>query len=161
MFRPRSRLHSAAIKPLRMPENQAIRTLSLFGILLSSVALYWPPLRAVVSLALHDDRYFQIAVAPFLCLFLIYWERARIFSKARFSPGAGVPLLFLSVLLCFALIHRWSRNNEPAGLLLAVFAIILVWMAAFIVCYGTRSFKIALFPLCCLFFMIPAPTKVM
>jgi exosortase len=140
-----------------MRENQTIPTLSLLGILLSTVTLFWPPLVAVVRLAVHDDRYFQILAAPLLCLFLIYWERTRIFSNARFSPRAGVPLVSLAMLLCFAVVRRPSASNERAGLLLAIFAIIFVWMAAFILCYGTESFKMAFFPLCCLFLMIPAP----
>jgi exosortase len=142
-----------------MRENQTIPTLSLLGILLSTVTLFWPPLVAVVRLAVHDDRYFQILAAPLLCVFLIYWERTKIFSESRFSPRAGVPLLSLAMLLCFAVVGRPSPSNEQAGLVLAVFAIILAWMAAFILCYGAQSFKTALFPLCCLFLMIPAPLE--
>jgi exosortase len=141
--------------------NRTKRNLSTFGILLATLILFSSPLRAAVSLSFHDDRYFQIIVAPFLCMFLIYWERAEIFSKARFSPRAGIPLLSLAALLCLAFVHRLSLNNQSTNLPLAVLAIILVWMAAFILCYGTRSFKIALFPLCCLFLMVPVPPAFM
>lgn len=142
-------------------ENWTLRNLSIVGILLSTVTLFWSTLTTVVSLSFQDDRYFQIAAAPLLCVFLIYWARNEIFSKAQFSPRAGIPLLSLALLLCFAPLHRLSPSNKRAGLLLAVFAIILVWMAAFILCYGTRSFKIAFFPLCCLFLMIPVPPGLM
>jgi exosortase len=126
--------------------------LSCVGILLSTVALFWRPLQAAAALSSHDDRYIEVLVAPVLCLFLIGWERTRIFPDARFSPRAGVPLLSLGVLLYLVFVH------ENAGLELVMLAIVLVWVAVFILCYGMRSFKAALFPLSCLFLVIPAPT---
>jgi exosortase len=139
-------------------ENWKLANLLNFGILLSTVTLFWPPLKAVAGLSFHDDRHIEIVVAPLLCVVLVYWERTRIFSNARFSPRAGIPLLSLAIVLCSALIYSPSTGNESTRLRLVIFAILLVWMASFILCYGTRSFKIALFPLCCLFMMIPAPS---
>jgi exosortase len=127
------------------------------GILFSTVALFWRPLKAVAGLSWNDDRYIEVLVAPILCVLLICWERTRIFSNARFSPRWGIPSLSL-VVLCLTLVYGTSAHDEYARLELIIFAVVLVWMAAFILCYGARSFRIALFPLCCLFLMIPAPT---
>ena len=115
----------------------------------------------MLSLSFQDDRYLQISAAPLLCLFLIYWERTAIFSQARFSPRAGVPLLSVAMLLGLALIHGSRPLMKAPACLSVVFAVVLVWMAAFILSYGPRSFKNALFPLCCLFLMIPAPPALM
>jgi exosortase len=131
------------------------------AILLSTLALFWSSLAAVVSLSVRDDRYFQIVVGPILCLFLIYRERARIFSEARFSPRLGIPLLLLAVLLGLVLSLQPRGADDNRSLVPVVFAVVLVWMSAFILCYGTRSFRAALFPLCCLLMMIPVPPALM
>jgi exosortase len=55
-----------------------------------------------------------------------------------------------------ALTSSPSARGEGARQPLVIFAIVLVWMASFILCYGIQSFRIALVPLCCLLLMIPA-----
>ncbi|MGA2716525.1 MAG: exosortase/archaeosortase family protein [Bryobacteraceae bacterium] len=137
--------------------NGTFRTWSVLGILLLTTILFWLPLKAVLSLSFQDDRYLPIAVAPFMCLFLLYWERRVIFPQARFSPRAGLPLLSVAMLLGLVLRHWQPPANEGAGLIPVMCAVILVWMAAFFLCYGPRSFKKALFALCCLLLMIPVP----
>jgi len=139
-------------------ENRQMPDLLNVGILLSTAALFQGHLKAAAGLAFHDDRYIEIAVAPILCVLLLCWERVRIFEKARFSPRSGVPLLALAMLLCLTVMRGAAGTDEGARLSLAMFAIVLVWMAAFILCYGVRSFQIAMIPLCCLFLMVPAPS---
>ena len=152
-------LKSLTLEPTRQIWN--LRSLSVFGILLLTAILFQAPLKAVVSLSFQDDRYLQIAVAPLMCLFLMYWERTVIFSQARFSPRAGIPLLSVAMLLWLAVTHWQSPIHEAAGMDPIVFAIVLVWMAAFVLIYGIRSFREALFALCCLFLMIPIPPPLM
>ena len=127
-------------------------------ILLSTLPLFGSPLKAVASLSVQDDRYVEIIMAPLLCAFLLYTERDKIFPIARFSPGLGFPLLLLAI-LSYLIVHHLVRGDERSSLPPITCAVVLVWMASFILCYGTRSFKTALFPLCCLFLMIPvSPT---
>lgn len=134
-----------------------LRNSAVFGILLLTAILFRAPLKAVLSLSLQDDRYLQSAVAPLMCLFLMYWERKVIFPQARFSPRAGPPLLSVAMVLGLALEHWQLPANEGVGLIPVMCAVILVWMAAFFLCYGRRSFNKALFALCCLLLMIPIP----
>jgi len=132
--------------------------LLIFAILLSTLALFWSPLAAVASLSVQDDRNIEIVLGPVLCLFLLYRERAKIFSIARFSPGFGIPPLLLAVLLSLVLLRYPASGDRSRSLPAAILAVILVWTAAFVLCYGTRSFMAALFPFCCLFLMVPVPT---
>ena len=150
---------SLTLEPTRQIWN--LRNLSVFGILLLTAILFQAPLKAVLSLSFQDDRYLQIAVAPLMCLFLMYWERTMIFPQARFSPRAGIPVLSIAMLLCLMVIHREQPIHEATGMAPIVFAIVLVWMAAFVLFYGIRSFRKALFALCCLFLMIPVPPALM
>jgi exosortase len=138
-------------------ENRIMPSSLNVGVLISTVMLFWQPLKAVARLSLHDDRYIEVLVAPILCALLIFWDRTRIFSNARYSPRLGIPLLLLGVLLCLTLVHGPSAHDEYARLELVIFAIVFTWVAAFVLCFGTRSFKIAVIPLCCLFLMTPAP----
>ncbi len=129
----------------------------IFAILLSTLALFWSPLAALASLSVQDDRNIEVVLGPILCLFLIYRERAKIFSEARFSPRLGIPPLSLAMLFGLVLLRYPASGDKSRSLLAAIFAVVLVWMAAFVLCYGIRSFKAALFPLCCLFLTIPVP----
>ena len=138
-----------------------LRDFSGFGILLLTAMLFRSPLKAILSLSFQDDRYLQIAVAPFMCLFLMYWERTVIFPQARFSPRAGVPLLSVAMLLCLMLMRRQPPIHDAAKMAPIVFPIVLCWMAAFLLCYGIRSFRKAIFALSCLFLMIPVPPELM
>ena len=136
--------------------SQAARSFWIFAICLSSLLVFWPSLKTAISLALRDDRYLQIVLAPLACSFLIFRQRREIFSQARYSPHAGIPLLSLAMLLGIVSVYR-DPGSESASLLVAILAIILVWMAAFFLCYGARTFRAALYPLCCMFLMIPLP----
>jgi exosortase len=133
-----------------------LRQVSIFIVVwISTVVLFWTPLSALVNLSFRDDRYVQIVVSPLLCLFLIFWERTRIFAPARYSASLGIPLL-LSALLMGLLLQRRS-TGETSGLAPMAAAIVMVWITAFILSFGVESFKAALFPLCCLFLTVPPP----
>jgi exosortase len=61
------------------------------------------------------------------------------------------------MLVGLVLLRHPASSDKSRSLVAVLFAVILVWMAAFVLCYGARSFKAALFPFCCLFLMIPIP----
>jgi len=58
------------------------------------------------------------------------------------------------MLLAIVSVYR-DPASESTGLLLAIFAIVLVLMAAFVLCCGVQSFRAGIYPLCCMFLMIP------
>src|SRR5580704_1260008 len=128
------------------------RHLLMFAIFLATLLLFWPSLIAAINLALHDDRYLQIVLAPLVCLFLIFRARGEVFSQARYSPRAGIPLLSFAILIAGISVYY-----SESSLLLVIAAIILAWIAAFVLCYGVASFRAVLYPSCCLFLMIPLP----
>ncbi len=139
------------------------RRLATFSVLCGlTTILFWAPLKAAIELSLRDDRYVQILVAPFLCLFLIFWERDRVFfPDTAYSPRYGILLLLPVLLVYMVFLHRPPLGNPRTNLCIGVFGAILAWMVVFILCYGIRSFRAALFPLCCLFLMIPPAAELM
>jgi len=68
----------------------------------------------------------------------------------------GIPAIAAGLLLG-ALGNQWSLDQNDR-LSLMVSALLLVWIAAFILCFGIPSLQAALFPLLFLLLMIPIPT---
>ena len=135
--------------------------LPLTGILILTAALFRTQLATVLGLSWKDDRYLQIALAPFLCLFLLYRERAAILPHARFSPRVGLVLISTAMLFGLAVAYSNWPVDEGTRLALVLLAVVLVWISAFILCYGPQSFRRASFALACLFLMIPVSPAVM
>jgi exosortase len=130
------------------------------GLVLATVILFWSPVRAAVALGMDDYRYPEITAAPFLCGFLFYLDRKRIFSQVRYSPKIGLSLFGLATLVCFGL-ARWTSGWDPITRLFPLtLALIGAWLAAFISGYGLSSFQRALYPLGCLSLAAPLPPTV-
>ena len=144
-----------------MLTNTTARHLAIFSLFATVLIVCWPPVRTVLGLGLHDDRYVQTIAAPFLFSLLMYWERNRIFPMAAWSVSIGLPLLSLALAMYFVFLRRESYGEGDPYLMLTVLAVILVWIAMFILCFGVRSFRAALFPFLCLLLMIPVPVLVM
>jgi len=119
---------------------------------LLSLIVFWRPLSALVSLSVNDYRYSHLVLIPFISAGLMYWKRKRIFLGERWCPGVGAPLVLVgAALYC---VGRWSLNS----LGLETLAIIVIWTAAFVWCYGLQPSRAALFPLLFLLLFVPVPS---
>jgi exosortase len=128
----------------------------LFSIV--SLLFFGRHLIALVRLSSRDDRYSHILLIPIMSACLIYLGRRRIFTSPRYALVKSAPFLAAGVVLfCFAEM-RLSALNSIDHLSVVVRAILLVWIAGFVFCYGTQVFRAALFPLLFLLLMIPVPT---
>jgi exosortase len=132
------------------------QNLALIGICLFTMLVFWPSVRVLVSLSLNDQRYWHLVFAPLFCILLIQWRRSRILANACFAPRLGAPMLGASALIGVILQLR-PHSNTPEGLLLITLMLMLCWMAAFLLCYGAQSFRLAIYPLACLFLAVPVP----
>ena len=111
-----------------------------------------------LQLSINDDRYIQIVAAPVICLFFLYCDRQNIFSRSRLNLMFGIPLLVAAVVLCtaVAVFHPgWDRITELA---FVNGALVTLLAAAFLLCFGTRSFRAAIYPMGCLWLAIPLPS---
>jgi exosortase len=124
---------------------------------LASVAPFWIPFHQWLSLSLSDQRYSHLILIPAISAFFLYLERRKIFSPMAFRPGVGLLFLAASVAI-YALLALRVVQPSPNYLLSAVMlSIVLVWVAAFAVCYGVHTFRAALFPLLLLLLIVPVP----
>jgi exosortase len=134
---------------------------ALFGLLFAtSLLVWWRPLSLTFELAIHSDQYTHILlILPVsLALILLSWNA----KQDRGNPGFGIG----SVLMAGALLISWMAarqlSNSPNLALAAVmFGLVLCWMGAFVLCFGIRTLRKYVFPLCLLFWLIPLPAAVL
>ncbi len=128
----------------------------LFSVL--SSVLFWRPLGALVGLSLRDARYSHVLLIPLISASLIHLQHRRIFANRGYCFSKAVSLWVLAIALFYLAQTRFSALNVNDRLSPIVLAIVLAWIAGFLLCYGERAFLAALFPLLFLLLMIPIPT---
>lgn len=138
------------------PSSSSARHVSMAVVCVVALFALLPAARAAFQLALHDDRYLQVIVAPVACAFLLFWRRAQIFAEPRYSAKAGVPLLIVAALFGIFSQDR-DTQTSAAGLPVVVAALLGIWLGAFYLCYGLKTIRAALYPLACLLLAIPFP----
>jgi exosortase len=87
------------------------------------------------------------------------WKSEEGFTGVGVSIGGG--LLVVAGMLAAAV--RWNVVALPPDVQLSVSmaAFVVWWMGAFVLAFGTRAFRRALFPLCFLFWLVPFPEFVL
>ena len=124
-------------------------------------ALAWDQMRLLFKLVLENDTFSQIPLIPLVSVFLIFERRASIFAEVSFGWILGASLLAPGmILLGVARPNLWQLSSTNSVCLL-VLAIVLVWLGAFALFFGTRAFRAASFPLFFLLFMVPIPEPVL
>lgn len=137
-------------------KNNVGKHLSFLFLVALSFVLFRAPLAVLLGPSLHDDRYSHVFVIPLISACLIYFRRRSVFEESRYCFVAA-PLL-LSGGALFWIIQRQRLFLDPNDYLsCSVLAVVFVWVAAFLLCYGLRPLREALFPLCFLVLMIPMP----
>jgi len=123
-----------------------------------SLLFFGKHLDALVRLSLGDDRYSHVLLIPLISASLLYLQRRSVFNRPSYCPSKGIPLLAVGMLLFYLAQERLPALSANDRLSVVVLAIVLLWMAGFILCYGSQPFRIALFPWLFLLLMIPIPT---
>ena len=128
-----------------------------FTLWLISGVVFWRPLVGLANLSLRDENSSHIPLIPLISGFLIWLQRRRIFHSARYSPAVGIPLVLAAVVLRYLISAPLLSLNPTDRLSAQTTLIVVAWIGVFIGCYGTGSFKAAVFPLLFLVLMIPLP----
>jgi len=125
----------------------------LFWVL--SFLVFKSDLDALIDLSWNDNRYTHIVLIPAVSAGLVFLKRRKVFREAQYDPWSSLPVAALAALLyCFA--KGWPEYLGQHGSLSAVAAaIVLVWVAGFVLFYGARCGKAALFPLALLLLAVP------
>ncbi len=137
----------------------ALPQVSLIFVLAGSIAVGWRPLVETLGLALRDDQYTHILLILPVSMALIFFEWPLLRPMFALEVRAGCILLGMAG---FFTGLAYLRSSLPSDLRLsiAMFALVLWWIGAFVLCLGLRATRSLLFPLCFLFWIVPLPQTV-
>jgi exosortase len=118
-------------------------------------------LRALIDHSRQDMSASHLVLIPLVSAALMIRSRNDIFSSLRWSPigAAGLGLLGAGVWLSAVASH--ASGDAANWLTPAVALLVILWVAGFLLCYGGRAARAALFPLLFLGFTIPIPALIL
>lgn len=144
-------------KEIRKGDRNLTRRGVYFGLLLAaSCLLFWMPLKDLALFATTHDYGSHIFLIVPISVCLIYLKAGQVFANVQ-SDVVPSLLMFLTGGGLKWAAHALSARGGSGYLGLEIVALLLFWMAAFIVCYGVHAFRTALFPFLFLLLMVPAP----
>jgi len=130
---------------------------------LALVAAMSSPLRALIAFALDTENSHasQIVLIPFISAALIYMNRKNIFQSIHYSvvPGVLFMILGAGMLVAGKTAGIYLKDDDHLALLTA--ATVVLWLGGFLLFYGSRAFRTAVFPLMFLVFFIPIPSVIL
>lgn len=133
------------------------RTLFFLLFWVLSLLLFRDTISDLVSLAWNDDRYTHIALIPLISVGLAILYRKEIFLDVEYRLWVGAPLIALGTASYF-LGKVWSESlGEHGRLTFGAAAIVVTWVGGFLLFYGPRCARAALFPLSLLVLAVPLP----
>jgi len=133
-----------------------------FGILvLASLWVFRMPLRTLLHGALWEDnpydKYAYTLAIPLISLAMVWFERSKILARVQYGFGAGVVLLLTGLIGNGLAGRNLPQLGADNALSAQILALVLCWLGAFILGYGTRAFRAGAFPLLFLLLTVPLP----
>src|SRR5580658_772011 len=104
-----------------------------------SLLVGWRALADTISLASHDIQYTHLFLILPISAALILMEWRSLRTVVALSVRTGSVLLAIAVLTaCFALV-RSTQLSSDALLSMRMLALVLWWIGAFVLCFGSRA----------------------
>ena len=118
-------------------------------------ALFFSPMVQLLKMSFHSELYSHIPVIPLISLFILFVGRKRVLDDVSWG-WAGIVLLALgsAALLNGNRIGGLDKNDY---LSMVMAGAVLWFIGSFVLAYGGKAFKKAMFPLLLLAFVIPIP----
>lgn len=126
-----------------------------------SLAAGWRPLLDTLALSVRDDQDTYLLLIVPVSAALIFLEWRSLGSWITLNDRAGPLLLALALLIAVGS-FGWSGSLPPdVRLSIRMIALVLEWIGAFVLCFGSRASRAVLFPLCFLVGLVPLPQFVL
>ena len=125
------------------------------------IFLFYKELAEVARLSFDSELYSHIPLIPLISVAFLFKKRKTIFSEISYSFQAGIPVVITGGLFFLIGKSRAMLLNQNDYLSLMVFSFLLCFIGSFIVFFGTRTFRKAIFPLLFLIFIVPIPTFIL
>lgn len=122
--------------------------------------IFYMPLKDLFSLLLANELYSHIIIIPFVSAYFLYLRRQKIVLEIEYSFKAGIILWIIGVLIYLVGRVEGVALSQNDLFSIYMFSALVFWTGGFLAFYGVKAFKIALFPLLFLLFMIPVPDGV-
>ena len=124
------------------------------------LAVYFTALRELVLMAGRSELHSHTVLIPLVSAYFLFQERRTIFSSVRPALGAGLAFVAVGIVAYGFGMLQGSSLDPHGGLSLSIFSACAVFIGGFLLFFGSRAFREALFPLFFLVFMIPLPLAV-
>jgi len=146
---------------MKIAQGEKLRHVIIIAAFLAAGFIVYEPLSGLFASKLYHDYHSLIPFIPLISVYLLYLKRKEIWETRQYSylPGATVIIMGLAV-FALGLVYGDALNQSDYATLMTSAALVLFW-GAFIFAYGVKAFKLVLFPLLFLVFMIPLPEFIM
>ena len=147
----------------RIPRSGVSFLLALcFGAVgLLPFALAWNLTKTLNTLVLSNDTFSQIPLIPLVSMYLIHGNRKVIFSDVSFEWITGSAILAPGIIFVIAARLSAGQLSPTNQASLFVLGVVIIWMGAFVLLFGSHAFRSASFPLLFLLFAIPIPEPIL
>ena len=149
--------HGVRLSTAAQPGNLSRRDWGFILFLAASVVAFWKPLADLFSFSLSRDYASHIILIIPISAYFIFRKRTEIFSAAKTAPVPGILIFLAGNVVLWLALRRAESPLHDNGLSLSTLAIVVIWISAFIIFYGTPAFYRALFPLLFLLLLVPLP----
>ena len=147
---------------ISQPSSAGFQRHLIYAVLVAvSILVCFREIVPLVAYGLSHDSSSQILLVPFVSLYLIWLARKRIFAVTSFSPFLGGALVFGGFILCWLSARSSSRLPGNEAMCLYALSFVLIWIGAFLACYGSAAARAAIFPLLFLLLTIPIPDPIL
>lgn len=133
------------------------RHAAFVGFVVISAVVYSGSLGTLLAYSFSHESCSHIVLIPLITSYLLYMEPKRFFGEASASVGPAVVLIVIGMVLYWFAGRRWSLLGNNANLSVAILSLVVIWIAGFLLCYGLRTLRVAVFPVLFLLLMVPLP----
>jgi exosortase len=141
--------------------NLARSNVGVLVLWIASLLWGWRALVNTFALSLRDEEYTYILLIFPVCAVLLFLQRGSIRQSIAVDFRLGPPLLLIaSAIACCSYIRPTSIAPD-VRLSIAMFALVLWWVGDFVLWFGARASRRALFPLFFLFGLVPLPRAIL
>lgn len=123
------------------------------------LVFFFIPAAQLLRMSFRSELYSHIPMIPIISLCILIFTRKRILSETRWG-WAGFALLGLAFAAVLSA-DRLADLNENDSLSMFISGAVLWFIGSFVLSYGGKAFKEAMFPLLFLIFVIPIPTFIL
>jgi exosortase len=143
------------LQALLGPSSRRTFLFVLFNLLFGAV--FASHLVELFRFSLHQQHYSHFMLIPLVSFYLLITQRHALLERAQYGVRSGV-MVGLGGVLCYLLgLVLQPQLAQNDFLTLTMLGMVAIWIAGFVVCFGRRAARMALFPLGFLLFAVPIP----